>query len=173
MSNPFDGIITPAMKTMFTNALDALHASDGGTVPCRLTFGDTSWDQCPNCEFDALRKRSKNEYNGTGPLPFTAGICPICHGEGRVENVTTETIYVIPIYKKSRFIGSVPVDVIENTVQTQSIIDTFTSIKQAKTMVLDTGMEGLTTNAYTRFNEPQLCGFGDSSYVLTLWTRSA
>ena len=58
-------------------------------------------DDCPNCGYDAMRKRSNNKYNASnpnpaGPLnkPFVNGqVCPVCQGRGKLKS--TKRIKVI------------------------------------------------------------------------------
>jgi hypothetical protein len=40
--------------------------------------------QCGNCVWDVVHKSSSGKYNGTGPRPFTQGVCPVCKGKGRI-----------------------------------------------------------------------------------------
>ena len=49
-----------------------------------LFFEDIA-SQCGNCVYDMVHKTSSNKYNGTGPKPFTGGICPSCKGCGTVK----------------------------------------------------------------------------------------
>jgi hypothetical protein len=48
--------------------------------------------QCPNCDYDTVNKCSSGIYNGTGPKPFTRGICPVCRGEGELEQESRSNV---------------------------------------------------------------------------------
>ncbi len=94
-TNPFLGIISPAFKATFTNAIDALLEDTALTVPCRLIYGNTNPTVCANCIFDPLTGRSSSIYLAGGPIPFANGqICPWCHGEGvKTVEATEDGIY--------------------------------------------------------------------------------
>lgn len=48
--------------------------------------------QCPNCIYDHVHKASSGRYNGSGPNPFTNGICPVCRNKGTINTSTSTTI---------------------------------------------------------------------------------
>jgi len=50
-----------------------------------------------------------------------------------------------------------------------SKIATITKIKRAKEIIIDTAAEKYTHHKMTRDGEPNVCGFGNSSYVFTIW----
>lgn len=37
---------------------------------------------CPNCLYDRVHNASSGKYNGTGAIPFTGPVCPVCRGDG-------------------------------------------------------------------------------------------
>jgi len=48
--------------------------------------------QCTNCIYDHVHKSGSGRYNGTGPSPFTSGICPVCSNKGIIQTTTTTNI---------------------------------------------------------------------------------
>src|SRR5688572_23965930 len=95
MSNPFSGLLTSGLKTLFNQAIEALLASDACGRPCRLYYGDTKWTDCQNCEFNELQGKSANIYTSGGPMPFENGrTCPYCQGLGRIAVEGTESVYL-------------------------------------------------------------------------------
>lgn len=59
---------------------------------CTLVFPAID-SECPNCLFDPTTKRSANIYRTGGPYPFTNHtVCPLCDGEGRRTQPSTDTI---------------------------------------------------------------------------------
>jgi len=169
----FDNIITSAMKTIFTDAIDALLESDALTVPCTVVYGETKWTECSNCLIDIMGQKSSNKYKAGGPRPFTSGICPYCHGRGRIPSNDTETIYLIPLWdykdwvqwKGSAELSRYP----EGYVQTMSAMSTITKIKKAKELLINTDLESYLHNRFSRSGEPTPCGFGSSAYIFTMW----
>lgn len=178
MANPFSGIITPALKTLYTNMIDSLLETSALTVPCRLIFGDTKWTLCPNCIYDAVGKKSSGRYKTGGPISFTHGMCPYCNGVGRIPAESTDdTVYLMPIWDSKNWMArndggiSSPVNP-EEYVQTLSqLATTYSKIKKAKKIVIDTNIENYNRNHFERYGEPGIVGWGASSYVLTMWKK--
>jgi hypothetical protein len=48
----------------------------------RLTY-PARFVECENCIFDPIGKKSSNRWRTGGPMPFHAGGCPMCNGQGR------------------------------------------------------------------------------------------
>ncbi len=266
MPNPFSGIITSDMKTIFNNAIDALLEDSACMVPCTVYYGDTNNTDCPNCLFNVVTGRSSGlwtfigyrvtgngdgddgspngiyedagELNGQryyvrqdgafvlwwrsgaaewyiavasddfdsgfwwvagvgniestyapvtytgnpivtitgGPIEFHGGTCPYCHGRGVIPNIQTETIYLMPIWDYRDWVnwsGTVEGSRYpEGFVQTMSkMADTITQIKKAKEIIIDTDIEAYVHHRFTRYGEPNPCGFGDDRYIFTIWKR--
>lgn len=180
-TNPFNAIDWSGLKTLFNNGIDSLLTSDSFALPCTIKYGDTKWTQCPNCLFDVLGQKSANKYEAGGPIPFPTGqICPYCNGAGRLAVQTTETVYLVAIwdFKDWVKIGSAigilqgGAKTAEGYVQTMSKIDTYPTLKRAKSVVFDTNTSNLNTNTFIRFGEPNLCGLGSNRYVITMWEKS-
>ena len=58
MANPFSGIITAQFKQTFTDAISALLEDTALTVPCTLIFANTKLQDCPNCLYVVISKKS-------------------------------------------------------------------------------------------------------------------
>ena len=177
MVNPFSGIITSDMKTMFTNSIDALLEDTALVVPCKLIFGDTKWTDCINCNFSATTGRSSNVWTVGGPIEFHTGICPYCGGLGRTPTAdTSETLYFSVIWDyKSWFNWNGSAEGSrspEGLVQTMSAMSTITKIKKAKEIIINTDIDEFVTHRFTRDGEPNPCGFGNDAYIFTMWKRA-
>jgi len=174
MSNPFAGIITPEFKALFNNAIDALLESTALTVPCRIVFGTTKNTECPNCILDTNARVSANKYKVGGPSSFPLGsICPMCAGVGFIAVDTSQIIYMAVIYneQRSKFIKTgLNLTASDYFVQTISHASTYAALKNAKEVVFDTAVEGQATRNFQRYGDPTPVGFGDSAYIITLWT---
>ena len=176
MPNPFLGIITSEMKTLFTNAIDALLEDDACMVPCTLIFGDTRWTDCSNCVFDAARNRSSNKYQAGGPILFNHGVCPYCHGVGGFPlAANTETVYLMPLWDYKEWIdwqgSSEKSRSAAGLVQTISKMSTISNLKRAKEVIINTTIEKYTHHRFTRHGEPTPCGFGNDAYIFTMWSH--
>jgi hypothetical protein len=67
------------IKPTYQDAIDSVYIVLG--KPC-LIVCDGAKSECPNCYFDPSAGRSSGIYNGTGPAPFSNGLCPVCKGSG-------------------------------------------------------------------------------------------
>ncbi len=171
MANPFEGIITSEFKELFTNMIDSLLEDTALTVPCRLVYEATKFNLCANCVPNPISGRSTNVFQTGGPAPFFTGSCPICHGVGRLPDQQTEIIYLCVIWNYKDWIGDVPVHSPDGFVQTISKLDTLDNIKRANEVLIDTNIEQYTKHVFERDGEPNMQGFGNSSYVFTMWKR--
>lgn len=174
MSNPFSGIITSDMKTLFTNMIDSLLEENALTLNCRLIYGGSAITVCPNCVYDPLSGKSSNRYKSGGPVNFPNGQpCPVCTGIGRISTDTDEELSLMVIYNSLDWIkmsgNSKTAQTGESFTLTFSKLSTYSQIKQAKEIIIDTAIETTVVNRYVRVGLPEIYGFGASSYVLTKW----
>lgn len=153
--------------------IDAL--IEGCEIPCTLIKGVTLFTACPNCIFDPIGNKSANRYAAGGPMPFTVGQCPMCHGVGRIPDEQTSTINLVPLWDSKDWVGvgDLKIGNPNEFVQTLSKIETFDDLVEAKDIIIDTNITNYTRNIFTRKSEPQPCGFGASSYIFTMWKRKS
>jgi len=173
-TNPFVGIVSASFKQSFNNAIDSLLENTACTVPCQVINGDTLFTDCPNCEYSPTFGRSSNKYTTGGPIPFSFGICPYCKGAGRLASENTSIIYLALIWDYKDWIGWSGVEARtladKGFVQSISIlIDTYTIIKNAKSIILNTDIELYKHRKFQRYGEPNPLGLGDDRYILTMW----
>jgi len=174
MSNPFSGIISPQLKLLYTNMIDALLEDTALTLPCRFVYSNTRWTKCPNCQFNSQTNKSNNIYLSGGPMPFSKGICPYCNGEGRIpqEDVSeSHNLAIIWDYKKFIPIAE-PIKIIDGSIQTICNISLIAKLKKVKELIVDTNIEGYVRHRFIRDSEPTPAGFGSDDYILTIWKRS-
>lgn len=58
----FSGIITSDMKSLFDNAIGSLLEDAALTVQCTLHFGVTKYEDCSNCIYDPIGRKSSNKF---------------------------------------------------------------------------------------------------------------
>ena len=100
----FSSIDYSGLQTIFDSAIGSMIDSDACTVPCTLEFGVTKYDDCNNCVYDPIGRKSSNVYEAGGPVPFPfGGLCPMCNGQGKKPVVSTENVKVIIVYNPKEF----------------------------------------------------------------------
>jgi len=174
MTNPFSGIISSAFKQSFNDAIDALLENTACTVPCTFISGDTKFTDCPNCQYSPTTGRSSNKYTAGGPIPFSFGVCPYCHGDGRIPTEESSTIYLALIWNYKDWIGWLDAQARtlseKGFVQSMSILaDSYTQIKGCKSILLNTNIDVYKHRKFQRYGEPNPIGLGDDRYLLTMW----
>lgn len=164
----FTGLITSEMKQMHADAITEVVRACA--VACTLYYGETKWTDCPNCIFSPILNASSGQYEPGGPVYFT-GICPWCKGAGRIFEERTLDIQLAPVYDFKQWIPiGVEVGTPNSAVQTLSLLSTFDELTRAKEVVIDTSLPS-TEQRFERQGEPQPCGFGQSTIIVTMWER--
>lgn len=163
--------LTP-FKNVYNNTIDIILSQTGLTTPCKLIFESTKLQQCPNCIYDTITKRSSNLYKTGGPLVFSNGqTCPYCLGNGTTSNyLHEEEVYFALLTNAKDFIGTLN----EPNIVAQTIcsIDYIDKIRKCSKIIFNTDKANLTNNIFIRSNEPQPVGLGDNRYIFTNWARS-
>jgi len=179
-SNPFAGILNSELKTIFKLAIDALLLCDGCSVPCRLTFSTPVYEACTNCanQNPSIGKKHTNiSKSGAGVPLYASNQCSVCNGTSLVATEVSETLYMIPLwdykqwFKTGLSAGLINARNPEGYVQTFSKIELLPKIKKAKEIRIDTNIEEYVKHDFERFGEPEPLGFGESSYIVTIWKR--
>ena len=175
MTNPLSGIITPAFKTLYDNAIDALLEDTALTVPCEIRFANTNNTECSNCHFDPLNRRSANRYRTGGPVAFVTGTtCPTCNGLGLISTRSSTTFNMAVLWNpaRSKFID-LGVKFDESKVYAQSICAAhhYTSLERSESAILDTGFAGYGNQLYQRDGDPTPYKLGHKTYIVTMWSR--
>ena len=174
MTNPFSGIITQGLKDLHKNMIDALLEDTALSRPCRLVYSSTKYEDCNNCIFDNIGRRSSGRYQPGGPVSFNLGAtCPVCNGIGRIATEESEdNIYLCILWDYKQWINfDVRVQSPEGKVQTLCSIDLTPKIKRANYIILATDVEEYIHHKFQRDSEPQPCGFGANNYISVMWKR--
>lgn len=175
MSNPFINIISPELKGIFNNAIDALLQQNALTVPCRFKYsGQQNSVFCSNCIFDAISQLSSNIYNSTGPNPFPEGsICPVCMGMGMIMSDSSEIISMACIFDSKYFLNwsSKTLNIPAGSLQTICNTVLLPKIRNANEIIVDTSLEQYGNYSYQRAGDPEPIGLGDNRYIATIWSR--
>lgn len=167
----FTGLISAEFKQLHIDMITEVIR--GSSVICSLVRGNTKFTDCPNCVYDSVNQRSSNRYQSGGPIAFTFGVCPYCHGIGKVPSEQISTISLAPIYDYKHWVPGLAANVQSpyGFVQTLSLFNTYDDLKEAKEIIIDTSINSQVKARFERYQEPQPCGLGSSSFIMTLWKR--
>lgn len=172
MINTFSGIISSDFKQLFTDAISALLYDDALTVPCKLYYGTTRYEDCSNCVYDPIGQKSSNKFQDGGPVPFPFGnICPMCNGQGKRGVETTDDINLMIIWNEKEFVNAGTVANPDGMIQTITFVSNISKLKRAKEIIINTDQASYARYRYQRASEPQPCGFS-SEFIECMWKRS-
>ena len=170
MSNPFAGIITSEMKTLWKNMIDSLLENDALTLPCRPIYEGGTVIDIPG-------------GNGTDPIGnkppavFLHG-SPMFRPDGADVSDSTidgDTIYLAVIWDSKSWVKTNMANTLINApevyVQTLSKIDSLLILKRVNKLVIDEDIEGKVRHTFMRACEPEPIGFGQSNHFLTMWKK--
>ena len=169
----FTGLISADFKQLFVDAIDEILSNTGLTVPCTLIYSSSKITVCPNCHLNPMTGKSSGQYKTGGPISFSAGVCPYCHGDGKTISTSSETLYLAVIWDSKQWIGKFPVGNPNEFCQTISKSTTFDEIKRASHIIIDTTKTAYSKNKYERASEPSFVEFGSTDYIFTTWKRMA
>jgi hypothetical protein len=174
MINPFSGIIDSNLKAVFNNAISAILADGALTIPCTLDYGVTKYENCANCVFDPIGRKSANRFQDGGPVPFPyGGVCPLCNGGGRRGLVSTENVSLAVVFDTRHFLEiSTPVNTADGFIQTIANKEMTPKLARAKEIVVATDVSGYFSHRYQRVSEPTPVGLGGNDFVFCTWRRS-
>jgi len=96
------GYIPYSVFTTHEKISDDILLNQNVTVKTHLVFPELV-DVCPNCIYDPFGKKSSGKYKSGGPIEFTGGTCPYCHGKGKINTPSGEDIQLRMYYDKASF----------------------------------------------------------------------
>lgn len=131
--------MTPDILAIGESAINSLIHNFGKM--CLCVYDSETQTVCNNCIFNPVTKQSTNRYNGTGPKPFAAGTCPVCHGSGFIpghQNTQAEVQLLIDYDPKiSKLIADSTIKVPSNIVKVKGFVADEAAVAQSKFIVLD------------------------------------
>jgi RNA polymerase subunit RPABC4/transcription elongation factor Spt4 len=164
--------LTDDIKQIASDAIDDLIDQLG--KDCRLIYPDKVSD-CPNCIFNPVTQKSSNKYQSGGPFPFQDGtICPVCHGNGRLQSEQTETIKMLCSWNPRQWIilpGNINVP--NSMVQTKGYLTDLPKVLRSRKMVLQIPIEPYNKYQFELQGEPIDQGnIIQGRYFIAVWKRS-
>ncbi len=174
MANPFLGTLTQTFKDLHSNMIDAILEGSstntaGCTVACEITYvGSKVEDISGTNTADPIGNKPPSIFSHGGPS-FRPD------GDDVKPSETTATIYLLPIWDSREWIltplASTMVNSPDMHVQTLAKVADLVTLKRASRMVIDTTLEGKVRHTFERVGEPEPCGLGQSSHIVTMWKK--
>lgn len=166
-------IITDDLKNLYKSMIDELIRAGSLSLPCKLIYEGSVFNECINCNLDPVSHKSANTYKSGGPLFFADGqICPHCRGIGGVYQQAYDTKNLLVLFDYKYWVGfNSKVHSPDGLVQTISKLEDYQKIRQCNKIIIDTSIQNYTESYYQRNSEPQPAGFGESSYFFTYWKK--
>lgn len=169
----FESLFGTEFKNIFKDAISGLLHQNALSVACKLDYDTTDDVYCNNCIYDPILGRSFNKYNQTGPVSFVDGsICPVCAGFGKILCDTSEIVYLGIIFDSKYWLNWGPqfVEIPNLAAQTLCPITLMPKILNCNRMKV-VNNELYDNGTYSKAGQPTPMGLGDSSFILTNWTR--
>lgn len=164
-------LVPQAVFDIYKTVVDDMINSSFG-VNCKLIYPAIKVS-CGNCVYDTMNNRSSNIYNGTGPVPFTFGICPWCDGLGFKETPQTEIIKLRIYFARKNWIKVGPmINIPDGSLQALGFLSDLPKIKQAQQMEANSNQSGFGQMLYKLYGEPTPYGFRNDRYLVSIWQRA-
>jgi len=160
--------ISPDIIATYVAGISALVEQLGKN--CTLVYPPTKIS-CPNCTYDPILKKSNNVWNGTGPVPFSGGICPYCTGIGlSTQNVTKVVKGLLQWSPKDigRYGSNVePKDIVKLKTYATNAQD----ILNATEVIVDSDLIGIANQRCKLLKGPTFIGLQSSKFVVFYFQR--
>ena len=166
-------IINNDLKNTYKSFIDELLRVNSLSLPCKVLYSGSLFTECSNCYIDPISGSSSNRYKAGGAFVFAAGqICPNCRGLGGTHGESYDLLNMLVIFDYKYWTNfNSKIHPPEGQVQTISPFSDYTKINSCNKIIIDTTIQDYTESYYTRNSEPQPAGFGESSYIFTMWKK--
>jgi len=163
--------LTSDLISLAKDAFDDLINQLGKT--CALVYPPKFTD-CPNCILDSSG-RSTNRYQSGGPIPFTDGICPYCHGQGKFEQTTEESITLLCEWNPKNFKFPIPNADIrrpQSLLQTKGFIKDYRKIQRADHLIYQSDLQELSRKKFKLLSDGgDVSNIVQAEYFIATWEQ--
>lgn len=143
-------------------------------VPCILSFPPKRV-QCSNCTLNPITGRSNNIYVSGGQAPFDVGICPMCQGNGYMEQVVTSNIKMQLNWNTKTFLAQYREITVKQSpdtfCQTKCLLSDIPQILQATECLFNSPLSPTVRWRFRRQSEVIPDGIVQLYYGFLLWIR--
>lgn len=122
---------------------------------------------CANCAFDPIGQKSANRYKSGGPMPFYFGNCPMCAGNGYIEDRATDTIKLRVYYSPKDWIKVAnSVDTSNASAQVIGFLSDMPKFERADEILTNKPQENYQEWRFTRLGDAMPHGFKQRRYFV-------
>jgi len=160
--------IPSSIIDIYQGRVDALLNQAGKNVT--LQFEPAITD-CPNCQYDPVRKRSSGHYVPGGPVSFEDGRrCPYCKGRGVLEEVSELCIKCLITWNPTDVAKfGISVQKSEEIVKLKTLIDNAPDLQRARIAIIDRQVINLVKYRATLVKGPYPIGLREDKYCISFW----
>lgn len=128
-------------------------------------------ENCPNCEYDPIRKRSNGVYTIGGPRPFVYGQkCPWCKGRGLVETAVRKCFKcLIKWNPKDAEDYGISIRKYKDIVRFKTFAHHYKDLISARFAISNYVIENIARFKVRLIQEPVLTGLRESRYSVSFW----
>lgn len=142
------------------------------TVKTNLIYPEIT-QTCPNCVFDSATGSSSNKYKTGGPISFTYGICPYCHGKGKINTPSGDTVYLRMYYDSKSIKKIAGIEIPEGDAVCIGYIADKQKLKKAITVIPSYEIAEYGEIHYRLKSEPQPWGLSKDKYFYAHLSRES
>lgn len=141
-------------------------------VKTKLVYPEKKED-CPNCVYNPLQGNSSGKYQTGGPIPFTYGICPYCHGKGTINSSPPSDIINLRVYyDKASWRKIANIEIQDGGAMVIGYIKDLPKITQAITIIPSYEIKEYGERKYSLDGEPLPWGLSKDKYFVGALKRS-
>lgn len=147
------------VKPVYQDGIDTIILLLGKN--CQVVCPGTK-QNCPNCTFNASTQSGTGVYNGTGPRPFTNGMCPICKNSGydpvTKDAIVTKKYLIQRNVKPSQIIGGMNLSRPNTIARLKGLIADVQPLLTMKHIILDSDNQTAMQETYEALSRPEYSG---------------
>lgn len=160
--------ISPTLIGIYQSRIDAMINQLGKNM--LLEFAPVEVP-CPNCEFDAVAKRSTGIYKAGGPTPFDRGRrCPHCSGAGTLKTQETRCVKCLTKWNPDDYRKhGVAVEDPNSIVRTKGFLTDAPYFAKSQTAIVNHDISNILKTRVRRLRGPIPVGLREDRYCITFW----
>lgn len=158
-------LIPNELFLLYRDWADELIDNENIGVNCTLYFNHKK-QECPNCIFDSFNGKSSNKYKTGGPVEFTLGICPWCHGEGYFSEEYTEVIRLRTYWNKKDWKKFGNIEIPDGGAMIIGYLTDLPKLEKANYVSLVNEQQGYSKFDFNLSGAPILHGFTKNRYFM-------